>query len=118
MMCTVCEPGVAGLSRARPFRPRLEISLGMDRLVDSCERESQMKHRSSTRILAYPDPAALRFDDGAADRQANAHAVRLGGDERLEQTVGDPLRKPTAGVSDPNLDPAVGRGSALDGQLA
>ena len=36
-----------------------------------------------------PDASAMRLDDGARDRQADAHALALGGDERLEQLLGD-----------------------------
>ena len=39
--------------------------------------------------LVGPDPPAMGLDDRAADRQAHAHAVRLGGEEGIEQAVDD-----------------------------
>jgi len=53
------------------------------------------------------EPAAVAFDDGAADRQADAHARALGGVEGLEQALGflhvDPGRlSRTQGVTRPS----------------
>src|SRR5579859_4086114 len=117
-MCTVRTPAAAAPPRGRSFKPRLETSLDMTRLVDCGGGESQVKHRSASRILACPNPAALRLDDRAADRQADAHALRLGGHERLEQTVRNRWRETAARVADANLDHAAGPGSAGDDQFA
>ena len=52
----------------------------------ACDRgQGEGEHRSAAGIGADRDAAAMRLDDGARDRQADAHALPLGGDERLEQ---------------------------------
>ena len=54
-----------------------------------------------------PDTAAVRLDDGLADRQAHAAALRLGGEERIKDLIGFARRQPGAGVVDRNLDLTV-----------
>ena len=52
-----------------------------------------------------PDPAAMRLDDRPADRKADAHAVLLGRDERLEQLRGDHIGcmpGPVSSMRDPD----------------
>src|SRR5471032_2009771 len=55
-----------------------------------------------------PDPAAVRCDDGAADRQAHAHAFGFGGEQRLEHAPGQFRRQPGAAVFDAQLDASAG----------
>ena len=61
-----------------------------------------------------PDAAAMRFDDRPADRQADAHAVRLGRDERLEQLRRDRRRDAGAGILDDDLDQPLGAARVRD----
>ena len=46
----------------------------------------------------------MRLDDGAGDRQADAHARALGGHKRLEQLRADFRRDSGAGIGDADLD--------------
>ena len=46
-----------------------------------------------------PEPAAVRLDDRAGDRQAHAHAVRLGGEERVEDLREHVPRNAGSGVA-------------------
>ena len=65
-----------------------------------------MKDRAARRVRLDPNAAAMRLDDGARNRQADAHALPLGGDKWLEQLLGDFRRDAGAGVghADPHHD--------------
>src|SRR3954462_1468690 len=73
---------------------------------------------ATARIGLAPDPAAMAFDDGARDRQADAHAVPLGGHERLKKLLGEFRRDARAGVGYADLDHVAGSNREADGQLA
>src|SRR5262245_49617253 len=45
----------------------------------------EAEHGAATLVGLHGDLAAVAFDDRARDRQANAHPVALGRDERLEE---------------------------------
>ena len=68
----------------------------------------------AARVRLRPQPAAMRLDDGAADRQPDAHAVALGGDERLEQPRQDFRPNAAAGVGDADQHHSAGRRGAGD----
>src|ERR1700722_13820383 len=51
-------------------------------------REAEVKCGARPGIAGCPYSAAMRFDDRPADRQAHAHAVGFGGEERVEQATG------------------------------
>ena len=55
-------------------------------------------------IRRGPQPAAVRFDDRAADRQPHAHAGRLGREEGIEQPVQVVRVDANAGVVDGQSD--------------
>ena len=60
-------------------------------------------------VRSRPEPTAMRFDDPAADRQAHAHALRLGRVERLEDPV-ETLRveaRPRIADRDHDLCPGI-----------
>src|SRR5258708_9200955 len=50
-------------------------------------RHRELKAGAAGHVRARPQSAAVRFDDRTADGQAQAHALGLGGVERLEQAV-------------------------------
>src|SRR5262245_58636169 len=50
------------------------------------------------------DLAAVRFDDGARDRQADPHSLGLGRDERLKQLRTDLRRDAGTGIRDRDRD--------------
>src|SRR5436305_9921905 len=71
-------------------------------LLFSGKREAE--NRSADWVRFGPKLAAMRFDDSAADREAEPHAAALGRDERLEQVLRDFRRKARAAVSHRDLD--------------
>ena len=50
-------------------------------------RDRELKSRAVGMVRPSPQPAAVRFDDRAADRQPHAHAVGFGGEEGVEQLI-------------------------------
>ncbi len=60
----------------------------------------------------------MRLDDGARDRQADAHALTLGGDERLEQLRADLRRDAGPGIGNADLDHIVRRRRRGDDEFA
>ena len=49
--------------------------------------KSEVKGRSTACIRLRPDAPAMRFDDGLANAEADAHAFVLGGDKGLKQAA-------------------------------
>ena len=49
--------------------------------------QRELKSRAPSRAGARPQPAAMRFDDPPTDRQSHAGALRLGGEECLENAL-------------------------------
>ena len=47
----------------------------------------KMEDRAAFGMRLCPQPSAVHGDDGPADGEAHAEAVRLGGEEGLEQTL-------------------------------
>src|SRR5262245_38562402 len=80
--------------------------------------QREAKDRSATRILLHGDPPAVGFDDGAGDRQADAHAMALVGDKGLEE-LGHHLRgNPGAGIGHADGDHVVVGGCGCNHELA
>jgi hypothetical protein len=48
------------------------------------DRQGEPKSRAPARPIGGVNAAAVGFDDGAADRKPNAHAVPFGREETLE----------------------------------
>src|SRR6266436_7473969 len=71
-----------GLSQETPLRPW----------------QRELKNRAPSRAGARPQPAAMRFDDPPTDRQSHAGALRLRGEEGLENTLAI-VMQPGAGIS-------------------
>src|SRR5262249_29387815 len=65
-----------------------------------CLRNRKQKCRAGTVIRLGPELAAMALDDGAAHGEADAHAVALGGVERVEQSLEVLRLDADAGVSD------------------
>src|SRR5216684_5525019 len=57
-------------------------------------RQREIKRCAPSYISARPQTAAMRLDDRPTDREPHAGALRLRGEERLENAVGLPLREP------------------------
>src|SRR5438132_92256 len=77
------------------------------RLLELCHAQGEAEDRAAARPGIDPDPAAMRLDDGPADRQAQLHALALGGDERLEELRGDLGSKPGPCIGDAHFDRLV-----------
>ena len=74
----------------------------------SSQRES--KNRAASRVRPGFDLAAMGFDNGTGNRQADTGAMGLGGDERLKQLTCHVRRDPGSGVGDADRDhPVAGR---------
>src|SRR4051794_18929507 len=66
--------------------------------------QGEMKSDPAEVRRLRPDPAAVTGDDGVADRKADAHPVRLGAQEGLEESVGHFRRKARAAILDADPD--------------
>src|SRR5437763_6614827 len=80
--------------------------------------QCELEYRASVPRALAPDSAAMRLDDGPADRQADTHAGLLGRDERLEQLRRHGLADSRASVPDADRDEALRLRGARDGQRA
>src|SRR5215475_16116029 len=92
---------------------------GMNRLLAG-PAQGEAEDGAAARAVLDPDPAAMRLDDGAADREPESHALALGGDEGLEQVRGHLGRQSRPGIGDADLRHVVGRrdGGDLEPALA
>src|SRR5450756_1526342 len=79
------------------------------------DRKSEMKNCPAAGIGFNPDSSTMSLDDGARNRQADAHSLALGGDERLEKLFGDFGRDPRTAVghADPDVT-VIGRDDRND----
>ena len=76
------------------------------------ERQPHAEERAAQLGGADVDGAAVRLDETARGRQPEAGAVRLGGEERLEQVRARLRRQPRAVVGDLDARLAVARADA------
>src|SRR5262245_44017635 len=70
------------------------------------------------RVRRSPELPAVHLDDRAADREAEAETVLLGGEERLEEPARRALWNAAARVPHDQLDTAAVARRGLDGHLA
>src|SRR6516225_8011189 len=63
----------------------MDLSDAIARLLPPRGPYGEAKDRSTARIGLHRDLSAVGLDNGAADRQADTHAVALVGDEWLEE---------------------------------
>ena len=76
------------------------VSSGIADLLLRHGRQRKAETPCRLRDSARARCAAMRLHDGARDRQADAHAVAFGGDERLEQLRGDLRRDAGSAIGD------------------
>src|SRR5262245_25189081 len=81
-------------------------------------RQQDMEGGAARRVRRDPELPAMDLDDRPADRKPEAHAVLLGGEERLEQPRRRALRQAASGVAHDQLDGAAVARDRLDRQLA
>src|SRR5262249_12099848 len=73
--------------RAKPWRPESTLA-GLPyraMLVGS----TKLKYRTAFGAGRGPEPAVVPLDDRSANRQAHAHAVGLGREQRIENAIDD-----------------------------
>src|ERR1700760_1792737 len=64
------------------------------------ERQGDAKGRAASREVFRRELSAMGLDDGACNRQAHTHALRLGGEKRLEQPLDLVERDAGTGIGD------------------
>src|ERR1700733_1118305 len=69
----------------RVFRLRIH-SFGLF-FCTRINRQSEIESGAWPRIRSEPQTAAMRFNDGTADRQAHAGTLLLGSEERVEDVL-------------------------------
>src|SRR6478736_4879350 len=72
---------------------------------------------ATARVWLSRHLSAMSFDDALGDGEADAHAGRLGGDERLKQARDDFLGKAASRVGDPDLDHTFLQQSSFNHEL-
>src|SRR3977135_2238070 len=65
--------------------------------------QDNMKGRAAGGVIGAPNASVMRRDDRARDRQPQAKALRLGGEERLEESFLHVCRDPRTAVDDGQL---------------
>src|SRR5919109_1609610 len=80
--------------------------------------QSEVENRTTLGRRLHPDLPAVRFDDGAADRETEPHALALGRHERLEQMSRHLGRQSATGIGHAHLRHAVAAGDGRDLELA
>src|SRR5215469_9618251 len=71
-------------------------------------RQCEAKDGAAPWIWPWRDRAAMRFDDGARNRQTDSHALAFGGDEWLKQLIGNLRCDSRAGIRDTDFDHVTG----------
>src|SRR5262252_9895574 len=82
----------------------MDLSGGIAEILPGGGPYREPKDRSAGGIGLHRDLAAVGLDNGAADRQADTHAVALVGDEGLEELRDQFLRDPGPGVGHADCD--------------
>ena len=77
--------------------------------------QGELKSCTARRIVGSPQSATVRFNNGAADPQAHARAVRLGAKERIKELVRMLPWEPHAGIADRDQHPTIISALRLDG---
>src|SRR5215510_14049487 len=93
------------------------------RRISKCSGRSfrwqrELKGGTSSRVGGRPQAAAMGFDNGAADGQPHAGALRLGGKERRENLLGIPNGKPNARIAHCYQQLVLVGPSRCDGEFA
>src|ERR1700682_705072 len=63
-------------------------------------RQGEVKTCAARRVVGSPQAAAMRFNDGAADRQSHTRPMKLRAHEGIEDLVRLLRRQPDAGIAD------------------
>src|SRR5215470_5611077 len=82
----------------------MDLSAGIAEILPGRGSQREAKDRSTGGIGLHRDLSTVGLDNGAADRQADTHAVALVGDEGLEELRHQFLRDPGPGVGNADCD--------------
>src|SRR6516225_6063488 len=96
----------------------MDLSGGIAEILPAGGPHRKPKARSADGIGLHPDLSAVGLDNGAADRQADTHAVALVGDKGLEELRHQFLRDPGPGVGNADGDHIVVAGGGGNDELA
>src|SRR4051794_614728 len=83
------------------------LSDGIADLLLGHRPQREAKGRAPSGVGARSDLTAVGLDDGAANRQADTHAMAFVGDERLEQMRRYVRRNPRSGVRDADCEHTI-----------
>src|SRR5581483_12157028 len=97
--------------------PRRSSTLYPSISIESISRHGEMENRAAARSILGPQAGAMRFDDGTANRQADAHAGGLRRHEGLEQIAPDVRCETRPRVGNADLNPAAVSAQRGDRQL-
>src|SRR5499427_486012 len=96
----------------------MDLSGGIAEILPGGGPYRKPKDRSAGGIGLHRDLSAVGLDNGAADRQADTHAVALVGDKGLEELRHQFLRDPGPGVGNADGDHVVVAGGGGNDELA
>src|SRR5215468_3582191 len=96
----------------------MDLSAGIARILSGRGSQREAKDRSTVGIGLRRDLSAVGLDNGAADRQADTHAVALVGDKGLEELRHQFLRDPGPGVGHADGNHVVVAGCGGNNELA
>src|SRR6516225_4320226 len=96
----------------------MDLSGGIAEILPAGGPYGEPEDRSAARIGLHRDLSAVRLDNGAADRQADTHAVALVGDKGLEELRHQFRRDPGPGVGHADRAHIVVAGCRGDTELA
>src|SRR6516162_9029951 len=96
----------------------MDLSGGIARILSARGPQREAKDRSTAGIGLHRDLSAVGLDNGAADRQADTHAVALVGDKGLEELRHQFRRDPGAGVGHADGNHVVVAGGGGDDEFA
>src|SRR5260370_585970 len=101
-----------------PEPAMLRIAPYTEARVSLFGRYCETKSCATRMVVGSPQAAVVRFNDGAADPQSHARAVRLGGKEGSKDLVRLLRWQPHAGITDRDQHLTILTGLRLDNQLA
>src|SRR6516165_7349281 len=96
----------------------MDLSGGIAGILPGRRPQREAKDRSTAGIGLHHDLSTVGLDNGAADRQADTHAVALVGDKGLEELRHQFRRDPGPGVGDADGDHVVLTGRGGNDELA
>src|SRR5262245_28250990 len=82
-------------------------SFGIAELLLGHASEGEAENRAAARVWLRPDAPAMGFDDGATDREADAHTIAFRGHKRLKQLLHHVGPDAAAGIRHADRDDTI-----------